>query len=295
MKIINKFSKTVFLALSSVIIITSCDRDFEDPSINTDISKKEVKSGMVLLEMSYDIATSQDFETTSSKFSSLDLANMNPRNEKQHIEMQLLESGQMNLTIEELDFKEKIDIKHKVLPDNSPKIVKTEINRNSAKFYNANGKLISQAPMDMPNQYKLVERIKNMGSKISKEEINKTIAAIQGQQFIDDLDALRNNASENGVKILEQGENHVTMRMPKDDLKNETVLLVDKGNKKIVGSRIYNSGNELLESTFFGYGNDDYQFLNAIRKEVNIELPSGKTTNTFINTKFDNYKFNLNI
>lgn len=295
MKIKNKFSKTVLIALCCVIMTTSCDKDFEDPSISSEILKKELKLGEVLIEMSYDMITSQDFETDFSKLSSLDLSNMNPRNEKQHIKMQLFESGQTSLTIEELDFKQKIKIKHKILPDNSPKIIKTEIIGNSAKFYDMNGKLISQAPMSLPNQHELAERIKKMGAKISSEDVNKTVAAIQGQQFIDDLDALINNTAKNGVRVLEQGKNHITIRMPKDNLDNETVLLVDKGINKIVGSRVYNRDNELLESTFFRYSKEDNQFLNAIRKEVKTELPSGKKINTIINTRFENYKFNLNI
>ena len=55
--------------------------------------------------------------------------------------MELFESGQLDITIEELDFSEKIRNPHKILPDDSPKIVKTVISGNTIKFYDANGKL----------------------------------------------------------------------------------------------------------------------------------------------------------
>lgn len=104
----------------SIVFLTSCDQDFEELTDEASKADKRGNHGGVLMDMSFDIKTSQDFEITSSKLSSLDLASMNTKSEKQHIQMQLFENGQMNLIIEELNFEIKIKIHHKTLPDDSP-------------------------------------------------------------------------------------------------------------------------------------------------------------------------------
>ena len=232
MKINNKIYKLFGIVFLSVLFLTSCDQDFEEFTNDSSEANKRGNFGGVLMDISFDIKTSQDFEITSLKLSSLDLASMNPSSEKQHIEMQLFENGQMNLIIEELDFERKIKIRHKILPDDSPKIVRTEIIGGMASFYDKNGELISTTPIDIPTQIEIVNKIKKLGNKFSREDVNNTLAAIQGQQFIDDLEELTKNASKNGVQVIEQGQNYVTLRMSQKHIdpriEEEVVYLVDK-------------------------------------------------------------------
>lgn len=87
------------------------------------------------MEIAYEMTTSRDYDVIPVKISDLDLSTLNPSNEKQYVTMELFESGQMNITIEERDFKQKTKNPHKILPDTSPKIVKTVISGNSISFY----------------------------------------------------------------------------------------------------------------------------------------------------------------
>ena len=100
MKINNKIYKLFGIVFLSVLFLTSCDQDFEEFTNDSSEANKRGNFGGVLMDISFDIKTSQDFEITSLKLSSLDLASMNPSSEKQHIEMQLFENGQMNLIID---------------------------------------------------------------------------------------------------------------------------------------------------------------------------------------------------
>jgi hypothetical protein len=115
-----------------------------------------------LLEVSYKMTTTRDYETNSNITSSLDLAILNPSSEKQEIKMELFESGQLDITIEEVDFSKKIKNPHKILPDNSPKIVKTVISGSTVKFYDANGTLLGTENIPIPNHSNLVKTIKTL-------------------------------------------------------------------------------------------------------------------------------------
>ena len=296
MKISIKLLGIIYL---SILLLTSCNENFEE---FTDMSSKDDSSknfGKAILDISYDVKTSQDYDVESQKLPSLDLATMNPKSEKQHIHMQLFENGQMSLTIEELDFERKINVRHKTIPDDSPKIVKTEIIGGMASFYDKKGELISKTPIDLPNQIEIVNKIKKLGNNFSSEDVNNTLAILQGQQLVDNLDELTKNASKYGVRILEQGENYITLRMSQKHIdpriEEEVVLLIDKNINRIVGNRIYSANNKLLQTTFFGYSNDEDKVLNTIRLEQNIPLPSGKEINSITLSKIDDFKFNLNI
>lgn len=240
--------------------------------------------------------------------SNLDLSTLNPSSEKQEIKMELFESGQLDITIEEVDFSKKIRNPHKILPDNSPKIVKTVISGNSIKFYDANGKLLNTENIPIPNHSDLVKTIKDIGKDFTTEDINEIIATMQGHHLIENLeDFIKNLNEENNylqkssgspITIIEQGENYVTLRMPLNNIEpamsQESVLLIDKTLNKIVGNRIY-SNNQLLQSTFFGYNKGEVQSLNAIKTTQKIQLLSGNEIDMISYSKIDDMEFNLNL
>jgi hypothetical protein len=222
--------------------------------------------------------------------------------------MELFENGQLDITIEEVDFSKKIRNPHKILPDDSPKIVKTVISGNTIKFYDADGELLSTENIPIPNHSDLVKTIKDIGKDFTPEDINETIATMQGHHLIDNLeDFIKNLEEENNhllkssgspITIIEQGDNYVTLRMPLDNIEpamsQESVLLIDKTLNKIVGTRIY-SNNQLLQSTFFGYNKGEVQSLNAIKTIQKIQLLSGNEIDMISYSKIDDMEFNLNL
>lgn len=100
------------------LLLLSCNKDFKEiPDKEGSNSELSTRNSDVIMELSYDMKSSRTFETSPFELSDLDLSMMNPSNEKQHVAMQLLANGQMNITIDVIDFKEKIKIEHKTLPD----------------------------------------------------------------------------------------------------------------------------------------------------------------------------------
>jgi len=299
-----KTSKTIYILvgvlLFSVLFLTNCNQDFEE--IPDDISKIAEKiaekSGKSLIEISYEMISFRDFTSPSKNLTKLDLATINPSSDKHLVKMELYESGQLNITIDEvLDFKEKVKIRHKTLPNDIPPIVKTVITGNSVTFYDKSGNVLGKDNIDIPNQLETVKIIKSMGKEPSLKDLKQAVSTIQGYQLGANLETYIAKASQNGVKVMEQGEDFVTLRTSFKDIdariEEEAVLLINKKIEKLVGSRIYNSENELLQSTLYGYTKD--KMLNAIKVEQEILLPSGKKIIMEINTKIDNLSYNLNI
>lgn len=294
--------RKVMLFCTAVVFTISCNRD------HLYISNSNVKNSVkALLEVSYKITTTRDYDINSARIPSSDMPALNPSNEKQSVKMELFENGQLNLTIEELNFKEKIRNLHKTLPDNSPQIVKTVINGNTVKFYDDKGSLLGTENIPIPNHSNLVKTIKEIGSNFSSEDINETIATMQGHHLINNLEELLegldeedNNPQKGGspIKIVEQGTNYVTLRMPLNNIEQgmseEAVLLIDKAQNKIVGTRIYDN-NKLLQSTFFGYSKGETKSLNAIKTIQKIKLASGNEIDMVSYSKIDEMEFNLNL
>jgi hypothetical protein len=299
----TRLQKFIIFFIATTFLV-SCHEDY----INTSQVSNIENSAKALLEISYKMITTRDYEINSTAMSSLDLSTLNPSSEKQEIKMELFESGQLDITIEEVDFSKKIRNPHKILPDDSPKIVKTVISGNTIKFYDANGKLLSTENIPIPNHSDLVKTIKDIGKDFTQKDINETIATMQGHHLIDNLeDFIKNLEEENNhlqkssgspITIIEQGDNYVTLRMPLNNIEpamsQESVLLIDKTLNKIVGTRIY-SNNQLLQSTFFGYNKGEVQSLNAIKTIQKIQLLSGNEIDMISYSKIDDMEFNLNL
>jgi hypothetical protein len=265
---------------------------------STDSSLSARKGNRALMTLSYDITVSTTFEAVSADISDLDFAAINPSNEKQHVDMELYEDGTSRFIIEELDFKQKIKIKHKSLPNNDIlPITKTIINGTTAQLYNSAGKLVATEQINLANQGEMVDKIKEIGNKFSEEDINNTIATLQGRQFVDNLEEFIHNAPSKGIQVTDTGDNLVTLRMPADRALggNETVLLIDRKLNKLVGTRIYSQNNVLLQSTLFAYDRGRKKALKAIRSKELYALPSGKKVNMITLSQIENLKFNLNI
>ncbi len=296
-----KISKILTLIIATVTI-ASCSEEINDLTLQESQgpSKSEKqKSQSAILEISYEITTSTDYVGIPKEISDLDISTLNPGNEKQQVTMYLLENGQLNMTIEEIYFEHKIKIPHKVLPDDTPKTVKTIISGNSVSCYDKNNKLLSTDKIEVQNHIEMVNSIKEIGDKFSEEDINQTIATMQGFKFINNLEEFIKDAPKNDIQVTEQGNGYVTLRMSLSKIDprmtEQSVLLIDRTKNKLVGSRIYSIDNELLQSTLFGYSNGEVKSLNAIRVKQLITLPSGKEIEMINISKINDLKFNLNI
>lgn len=283
----------IFIVFFVLMGFGSCNNyDANIAADNLDPNKK-------LIEISYDIKTNRDFEIAFSGLTELELSYLNPSEEKQHVSMTIMQSGQVNLTSTVLEFEKKIVLKNENLPDNTPPIVRTEIIDGNVSFYGKDGALIRSEKIDVPNQKDLVTKILEAGSKFTAVEINKTIATMQGQQFIDNLTEFTRTIAQNGGTVLEQGSYFVTIRMPfasvDTRLQGATVLLIDKTQNRMVGLRNYDANNVLLQSVFFGYEKGEVKSLNAIRVQEKIAISPEKTVDMITNSKIENLVFKINL
>jgi hypothetical protein len=300
MKILKRIQiKNVAILLLTTLFFVSCNQDFNEIPIETENKNLERLVGEAIMNVSYDVKTSRDFETLPLDFSPLDLSYMNPSNEKQRVTMELLESGVINMIIEKIAFESEIKMPHRTAPDDMPQISKTEIYGSTANFYDDKGNLLNTTHIDIPNHTETVQKIKELGNDYTMEEINNTIATMQGHLFIDNLNEFIEDAPKQGIQVVEQGESYVTLRMPMSNIdpnmQEDVVLLIDKVLNKMVGTRIYSADDKLLQSTYFGYNDGQQKYLNAIKQEVSIILPSGKEVLMTSLSKIDNFKFDLNI
>ncbi|MEE9349492.1 MAG: hypothetical protein V3U80_05550 [Flavobacteriaceae bacterium] len=93
-------------------------------------------------------------------------------------------------------------------------------------------------------------------------------------------------------------ENFVDLRMPFTEidsrLTKETVTLIDKSLERIVGTKLYDVNNKLIQSILFWYDIETHS-LKGIRMEEDLKLPSGQLIKKVTTTKIDNliYKINL--
>ena len=154
-----------------------------------------------VLEIAYDKTTWQRFIGDFENFTDLDLAHINPSEEKQRVEMVLLPDGSVNMTIEEMDFERNIIIPHQTLPNDIPGIRKTVIIGNTISFYDINGRLKGTERVETPKQTELVEQIRELGGQYGEEEIARTVAAMQGGFFDRAIEKMIAQAQENGQLI----------------------------------------------------------------------------------------------
>jgi len=292
----NTVLSLLFLLFIS-LINTSCEDGFE--ANNTIDTKSIDKTNKPILSVSYTVTSTIDYDMPPYNLTEFEMSYLNPSSEQNKISFDLFDDGSTNMIIEKQHFEKEIKIPNHILPDDRPEIIKTVVSGNTMTLYDANGKIRGTQNIPIPNQIELVNKIKKIGKNYTANEINQTIATMQGTQFIDNLNDFIANASANNVQIIEQGDNYVTLRMSLSlvdpNLDQDCVLLIDKSNNRLVGNRIYSMDNKLLQTTYFGYNTGEVQSINAIKTIQKITLPSGFEVDQITLEKIDNFKFNLNI
>lgn len=285
----------ILLLIVLSFLLTNCYE--ETYNIKKEDNSLLNRTGNSILRMSYNITTYLDFDVNRNELTNIDLATVNPSSEKQHVLINLLENGEVNMTIKDIKFDKEINIPNKSLPNTIPEIVKTEIIGNTASYYDSTGKKINSINVQMPLQTELVKSILELGKNFSTEDLNNPIATLQGVNFIADLNKYIESAGDN-VIITNQGDDVMTIRMNLSYIDpNSTesaVLIIDKLNKRLLASRIYTDTNELLQTVYYGYDKDT-KTINAIKTIQPFRLPSGHIINSITLSKFENLTFNINI
>ncbi len=264
-----------------------------NPDANTPADRIALQKGQPIATMSYTTLTSTIYQAEARNFSKLDIATMTPINEKQHIDMKLFENGEMELSVQELTHPNKIDLKHKTLPNDVPDIMKTETKDGMIKFYDKDNRLIHSQEFELPNQIEMVNKLKSIGKDYSPEMMKNMTESQYGKLFMDNLNELLKNPSKEGVKVTSQNEKFVTLRKPTGERGQESVTLVNKEKKRVVGSRIYQD-NELVMSMYYGYDSKTSR-VNATKQLMKVALPSGSEVNQEVNTIITDYQFDINL
>lgn len=275
------------------LLLVSCKHDYNFNEYSNLEENSNKVTNDALLEISYTLLSSTIYQTDPLKLSESDIAVLTPINEKKRIEMSVFENGGVELTVDILKHDKEISIEHQILPNDIPSIVKTEVKNGQIFMYNTTGNLVHSQAFDLPNQIQMVQKLREMEEEFTPAVFNQMMNSDQGQLFIDNIDELIANSPGNGVSILEQGTNYVTLRMPKDEDNLETVLLIDRIRKNVAGTRLYKD-NELLMSKYYAYDTKDFHMVAS--KELTTKLlPSGDEVNTEIHTKYEDYEMKINL
>ena len=249
------------------------------------------------MEMSYVITSYQRYEYDSENLTELDIAHLNPSDEKQRVAMYLLPDGLVNMIIEKLDIKPMIPIPNETTPSDVPEIKRTEVIGNQATFYDGNRKVIGTQPLALPKQEQLAEQIKKYGKEMGYDELAKACVTMQGGIFELAVDKMLAEAEAKGQLTTQDGQ-LVTVRTNLADVmpgaKGANVVIVDRTINKIMASANYDEKEEMTSCAYFGYAKEGAPVLNATRTEQRVEVPSGAEVWQVTCSKIENWKYSIN-
>lgn len=283
----------------SITVFTACKKDYLEEASENSEALSSRKSNSVM-DISYDMVTTINYTASVMELDNLDLATVTPQNEKQHIELSIDNSGVVNMTITDLDFKKKYVVPSHIPQGDYPIVVKTIISGNTLTTYDKNNKKISSTSINMPNRMDIVEKVMQLGEKYSYDDINTAIATMQGINYIDNLEEFIANAGQNNVQVARDANNLLTLSMPMNTVDKNAkpnyrlVVLVDESRNRMVGSRIYDEKNNAIQTTYLAFSKGKNEHIKAVRTIQNIALPSGKKTKLISTSEITDFKLILN-
>lgn len=217
---------------------------------------------------------------------------MVPTNEKQTIKMEVHEDGAIDLTVNMLPHPKEIKFKHKTLPNDVPEITKTVAKNGLISFYDSTGKLVHSQDFVLPKKIELVNKLKTLDKEHSFEIINKMTTQQHEFKFMENLDDVLKNPSKHNVIITKNDQKFATLRKPTGEQGLESVLLINKDIKRVVGTRMYKD-NKLVMRMYYGY--DSKYRVNRTKQITPTYLPSGAEVEQEINTVIKDFTFNVNL
>lgn len=284
----------VFYIIPIVLIVSFFSLAYKsgDKMDNHKEKKGILAPNKIVATLSYTTLTSTVYNTAPRNFSKLDISAMKPTNEKQSVKMEVHEDGAIDLTIVKLAHPKEIKFKHKTLPNDVPEITKSVVKNGIISFYDSTGKLVHSQDLILPKKPEMVKKLKTLDKEHSFELINKMTTEQHGAKFMANLDDVLKNPAKHNVTITKNDKKFVTLRQPTGEQGLESVLLINKDSKRVVGSRMYKD-NKLVMRMYYGY--DNKYRVNRTKQVTPTYLPSGAEVDQEINTAITDYNFDVNL
>jgi hypothetical protein len=286
----------LFLSGCSQEVITSDQVTGANPHLET----------QGLLQVSWESVISTDYQGDLGALNENSLSALNPFEERQRIKFVLHETGEAQITIEHLANNEGIKIPHKDLPDDRAQVKKTVIYGGEISWYDGSGVLMGSQPMQQLDYSAWITEIKKIKETNSKEQINRALRNFQSQFFKANLENfLQQIKASNPIlreieefQILEENETYVTIRVDMAQFEpgqtGINVILIDKNKNRMVANRIYTEGDEILQTTYYGYAKGETEALDAIRVEEPMVLEDQIELTKVTLTKISDLNITLN-
>jgi hypothetical protein len=259
-----------------------------------------------LLQVSWESVISTDYQGDLGALNENSLSALNPFEEKQLVEFILHETGEAQLNIEHLSKNEGIKIPHEDLSDDRAPVKKTVIYGGEISWYDGSGALLGSQPMQRLDYSAWITEIKKIKETNSKEEINRALRNFQSQFFKANLENFIEQIKKSNpivreieeFQILEENETYVTIRVDLAQFEpgqtGINVMLIDKNKNRMVANRIYTEGNEILQTTYYGYAKGETGALDAIRVEEPLFLEEKIELTKVTLTKISDLNISLN-
>jgi len=290
------FKININISISIIIILIAGCKYENITQLQKDVVSIGLKSDGALIEMSYEITTYQWYEYNIDNLTELDLAHLNPSEEKQRIEMFLMYDGTVNMITEELDFERTINIPSEIAPCDEPKIKRTELIGNTVTFYDGSRNVLGSHSVQMQRQTELANQLREYGERFGYEEAARCFATMQGDIFDLQMDEMIAQAEAKGQLTIHD-ENFSTVRANFADVipgsSGATVVIVDRNINKMVASVVYDEMENETSRTYLGYEKDGAPILNETMTTQIMQLPSGAKVWQITYSKIDNLKYNL--
>lgn len=284
--------------------MTGCSQDvITNDQLGNGVGKLSSKG---LLQVSWESVISTDYQGDLGSLNENSLSALNPFEEKQRVEFVLHETGEAELTIHHLSENEGIKIPHEDLPDDRPPVKKTVIYGGEISWYDGSGALLGSEPMQRLDYSTWITEIKKIKDTNSKEDINRTLRNFQSQffkanleNFLEDLKASNPIVREmEEFQILEENETYVAIRVDMAQFEpgqnGINVMLIDKNKNRMVANRMYTEGDEILQTTYYGYAKGETEALDAIRVEEPLLLEEPVEVTKVTLTKISELNISIN-
>jgi hypothetical protein len=209
--------------------------------------------------------------------------------------MTLKRNGAVKLTTEILPSKNNFNVAHQTLPNDLPKVVKTELDNGEMKLFDINGHLIrtiTGQSIDMPF---VADQMSELLLKMDSDgiDISNFLACIRSDVPFDLLeDIILSEPDDVNVQKVNDDIYTIRMEIPSEIAVPETeyvVNIADINKKLLLASRLYDEDGVIKQCMMYQY---DDCILKGFRQEVHQELPDCEKATLLTFAEISNLNFN---